>query len=524
MNSKSRNQLKTSGMSQLAMSMALPHEHKPARFPVVPVVPTATVSLMSDSTFPVNESSSRRAVLCRDPSYPLWIDQTVTSAGVFFEHLAGVEGWYSPTTSGEEVFTNLPVGTLYGAIGLGIPNIDGKDLTANTAVDALGVVGTADGYGVSLYIPVGSRFTVIFYDTPTAGVVQIDVDLVYYREGMWNHATVVCVQDGPGYVFQGQAGGTTPDMGSIPSGSIPCGFIKLVSARTRAGDLPIIGNPTLRWGWVPSGYFLEPTGSCTVLLPAFFPPEFQNSVIPYAKTRANATAALFTNVTAVLNKEGTILAARVKSATRDFCRFTANDINAVHPSYRYYGAMEKGLYTFTTPSVDDSILRDAYDKINSNSQISSAFRPLFQTDRVGVYNALIFTDIAATATTLAVSLYTHLEFEVVSSLFTPGVSTATLEMLHAAEIALVKFGHFHENPLHWALLAAAARKALGYVAPMVMQAAAPYVQKAGNALVARATSYLTDRARAMKQTPPGAAPQKGTRGVPKRKARVVKRK
>lgn len=72
----------TAGLNALAMSMVLPHENKPVRFPVVPAALTATIDLMSDRTYPVADAATRRAFLCRDAAYPLWVERTVSNAAV----------------------------------------------------------------------------------------------------------------------------------------------------------------------------------------------------------------------------------------------------------------------------------------------------------------------------------------------------------------------------------------------------------------------------------------------------------
>lgn len=519
MNTQSRNRL--SGVSPIAMSMALPHENRPVRLPVTPVVHTATVSLMSDNTFVVPDTSATRAVLTRDPCYPLWMEQKCTGFSVYWEAAESVE---IPGEAGENVFTYSPDDVLRG-LTPGAPiisEIAGVAVTGSTALDAAGVVGVDDTGKQCLYVPLGSTLELLFtaIDGELFAASKVRVEIEVFRTGEWLRQALTLVVSGSSMLFLGTAGATTATTGTS-DGDVPCGFIRLKSAWLKVGGgLPV--ESVFKWGWSVAGRLDSPSSDAkTLLLPAFFPPEFQNSVIPYTRTRANATAALFTNVTAVLSKEGTILASRLKSASVDFCRFSAVDINAVHPKFRYYGPLEKGLYTFTTPSANDQVLRDCFGEITSNSWIDVARRPLFHVDQVGIYNAIIFSDLGSDShgTNLATSVYTHLEFEVVSALFTPGVSTATLETLHAAEVALVNFGHFHENPIHWAAIAAAAKKAISMVAPMVAPVAQYYGQKLLDKGVAFLRGTQKNEVRVARQMPQALAPR--TPRTTRRPARKV---
>ncbi len=295
------------------------------------------------------------------------------------------------------------------------------------------------------------------------------------------------------YQFVGVAGSSSVGTGAIMEGYIPVGFCYLTELRTG----PTVAPPgpvtaTCFMGWSTSGSgsgsYTTPTGPVTVFVPFAMPPEFNNSTLPYGRTRLNSSAALFTNVTAALSKEGTVLAARLKPAVVDPWQFSVSHLNAVHPSLRYFGPLEKGLYTFTTPSGNVDDFSDCWMTLQSSSTYNSAAKPLFQWEDIGLYNAVVLSDLgsSSTGTHMAVSCYSHLEFETTSSLFAPGVSTMTLETLHAAEVALLSFGHFHENPLHWAALRSAALGALKIVGPMV----APYVQQAGTALLNRGVALL----------------------------------
>jgi hypothetical protein len=383
-------------------------------------------------------------------------------------------------------------------------------------------IGNAPGTQ-AFYIPPYSVFTAVITTGAAGGGSGIEIELVSQVGGEEFTATVLMAPTATGFAYSSIAGQLVA--ASQGEGIVPFGFTYVKQVRTTGTAPTAAATPTLTIGWASGGYPIpaSPTGTLTLFAPQFFPPEFANSTIPYGRTRLNSSAALFTNVTAALSKEGTILAARLKPSLVDMWTFTTTHVNSVHPRLRYFGPMEKGLYTFTTPSGNLSAFTDGWTTMTSNSPVVTTTRPIFDYKDYGLYNAFIFNDLgsAAVGTQLAVSCYAHIEFETTSSLFQTGVSTMTLESLHAAEVALLSFGHFHENPLHWAAIRAAATAALKIVAPMV----APYIKRAGERLVDKGVAYLTgrkaagDRKMTQEQAPKVAKP----RPKPRAKKVIVKR-
>jgi len=406
------------------------------------------------------------------------------------------------------------------------PTADGVSLSVQQVANYF-VLGKVDNE-VTVYIPPnGYCYLGVLTSNDQTGKTLI-ADVKYFYFGEWKTSTLAMAGTTQGFMYSGKSGVTGPDIGQLFDGFTPIGFARITGLRVGPADITTAATtPVLRFGWATGPFTLGATasGSVNVMFPVFTPPEFGNSIVPYLRTRSNATAALFTNVTAVLSKEGTILAARLKATQVPFYNFTSDDVNAVHPRQRYFGPLEKGLYTFTTPDQPNGSFYDSVYPIPTAGVSSGPYvvnRPLFQPDALGVYNAIILTDLGSSTegTMLATSLYTHLEFECVSSLFSPGVSTYTLEQLHAAEVALLSFGHFHENPLHWAALKSAAMSALRIVGPMV----APIIQKAGVSLVNKGVSYLKGKPsgdRRMTQSPPGQTTRAHAPVVKKKKAKVT---
>lgn len=515
MNNRSRNQLYNANLSKLAMAMALPHENKPTRFPLVPVVPTAMVDTMANATFDVSRTERTKAALCRDPVFPLWGDRMCSGFGVFMRANTNLS---VASTGHLPILSKLGWDLLTAKASVAFPGqakIDFTTVTADQIVDQMAVLGQHSG-DIAIYVPKGAALVFqVYMLTATVMTGSLAATLSFYQRGEWVDTTVTLtpftetIVATPsnlvynGFKFAVATGTTSPINGVVLDGSganvyegsqFPGGFYKISALRTYL-PTTILTNPVIEFGWTPSytlaASLLDPDISSPIpcFSPWFSPPEFKVSVIPYRRTRANATAALFTNVSKVLNMEGTITAARLNPASVDMWNFDNDNLSAVHPSFRYFGPMEKGLYTFTTPTGEEQLSDRTITFKNAGSRHGTEF-PLFGMD-TGVYNAIVFND-ADTGTTsaMATSQYVHLEFETVSSLFSPGVSNATLETLHAAEVALVQFGHFHENPLHWGAIATAAKKALAVVAPMV----APYIQQAGTYALNKGVSYLTGKA------------------------------
>lgn len=467
------------------MSFVLPHEHKPQRLPVVPATLTALLDVMSDGTIPVPDAKTRRAFLCRDPCYPLWIERSLTNASGFLTANGTTNNWTIPNQA--NVPMNIPVWENMGSDGSG-PLVDGVVSTPAEMVDYTVIADADEGATFAIFISPGTTFSIRVFTGAGTGGSGLFFDIAYQVGGETFISTCLAAPVSSDYRFSGVAGTTTTGYGSLVEGVVPYGFCWIKSIRTSGTAPPTAVGPTLSMGWCTGTTIGAPSGTANVFVPFSMPPEFNNSTLPYGRTRLNASAALFTNVTAALSKEGTILASRLKPSVVDPWSFTVSNLNSVHPSLRYFGPLEKGLYTFTTPSGNLDGFTDNWTTMPSISTFNGTSRPLFNFKDIGIYNAIIFSDLgsASTGTQLAVSCYAHLEFETTSSLFTPGVSMVPLEVLHAAEVALLRFGHFHENPIHMATIAAAAKKALAIVGPMV----APYAQAAFQKVASAGVQYL----------------------------------
>jgi len=204
-------------------------------------------------------------------------------------------------------------------------------------------------------------------------------------------------------------------------------------------------------GWVTTSgtpNYLVPAGNINALVPLLTaPPQLSASKIPWLDTRSTALALLATNTTKAINKEGTVNCARVSLNTdRYSCPAFAPsvaDITNTHPSLRYFGAMEKGAYSFVPPSQE---LQEFKDCIYS---FQSGQAPAFDLDNLENANVLIFSDPDSnTISNLALTLDQHVEFRTTTTIFDVAVCSTSMPEFHQASVAVSKITPFTENWIH----------------------------------------------------------------------------
>jgi hypothetical protein len=248
-----------------------------------------------------------------------------------------------------------------------------------------------------------------------------------------------------------------------------------------------------------------------VLFPITKPVEAATTIIPWKSVRTTAVGALFSNVTAVLNKEGTVKAARLNSELINPLYSGGYDaaIDRVYPKDRYFGPMENGLYTFTLPDSGSEQYRDVLEHTQNAIfpvWTGRAMNPaVFDLDKLNYFNMIVFTDIGTSDTTLAITADRHIEFRSTSVLFPLGFSTCQLETYHASQMALVQLGVFFENPAHLGLIGAAVAQAVravaSYAYPVVRQVGQAALMAAGDKMLSMANKKLgqMNQARLVKQ-------------------------
>lgn len=508
-------------LDKLALSIVLPGDYEPTRFPTLPVSLTSVVSFRTTGINFALGAATRRLALFRDAAYPFWGDRACASLAAYATYTGAVND------VGDSMSNNV-ITRVDGVVGV-TPTIDSVATTADQVCDLMPIARI--GRSHAFYVPPGSYFCAEATLTTTAvdPPLTAEIQMTYYVNMEPRNTTVQMVPVSAGsfsFRFVGIANSATASTGSVVTGHFcPVGFVT-VECVSFSTLLSVGANDvyTLKVGWVTGGDFTTPASSKTFFLPLRVPAEFATSDIPYTQARTNASALLMTNVTSILNKEGTVQGARLLGNTIDPWYTSEAILSAVHQKYRYYGPLEKGLYTFTTPSNHGTEFFDHSGLIANNGALHTTRRPIFNPENLASYNAIMAVDVVTGNTVLACSVWNHMEFITSSSLFEQETSRHQLQALHTAETAILHLGMFHENPTHFAAIGSMAMKALRFVAPMAL----PYVEAGARKLVDMGMKKLEKMARPAPAPPPPAKkaspPPRKPGGRPVRKTVAIKRR
>lgn len=439
----------------IAKSIALPGKTSPVRFPSYPALERTALMGFNASLGAKINTSNTHYMLSRQAALPLWGD-------------------YQAVGGADQALT-WGVSYVLTAFGPGNP---GSALPAiySEVTDQIGAWHQSTNYGVSnptRNVPGGdwpTTFPVIGVDAGTT-----EIPWVYAPKGSklifstnaqnFKYDAVIQLET---WVSPGQ---TLPIAlsGVISSGAInqAAGGQILVArnswyrvkgvAYTDLSGAILQTSPTVSLGCVLSDLSPAFTTNATTgvwsvssandtawyFLPLTVSPEFSNSVLPWLSTRLNAVAALFTNTTKVLNKEGTVLWGRTNPVLYDPFNVTYSTLQGLHPAEKAFMDLEHGCYAYNPPSTD---LANFYTyALNINSLgINAQWLPLYRLDNPAFTAQAYFTDPDG-GTNLAINLDYHTEFRTSSTLFQIGVSSMPLETLHMAQVALLKAGFFFSN-------------------------------------------------------------------------------
>jgi hypothetical protein len=501
-------------MDKLAKTIAVPRDYRAERIPTFPALErTGVLSFTDTNTVTVPSESSLAALVCRDPAYPVWVTSRPSpSSYSFYSVLTGTgDDFVAPANS----HTPIPLGAL--------SNFYTNSGSSFTALD----------YSMPV---IKYRENEYFYNTTGFGGIQftfnsapgsVTVTLAFETLNSVNNLSVivytlasVVVVNGAGLIF------------TLPTDCMAFRMTSLSMVCTSATVCTCSAYGVTTQTTSIAVPLSVPTGTAaSVLFPLSKPVEAVSTTVPWKAVRSTAVGALFSNVTAVLNKEGTVKAARLSTEVLCPLSYLSYDtaINKVYPKDRYFGAMENGLYTFTLPDLGSEIYRDTLN-MGSLSVIPTWVAVpsppgTFDLDKLSYANIISFTDIGTADTTLAVTVDRHIEFRSSSVLFPLGYSAIQLEAYHAAQMALVQLGVFFENPLHLGLIGAAVAQAVrtvaSYAYPVVRQVGQAALAAAGDKLLNMANKKLgqMSQAKMVKQPPP-----KQRQLVPRKKIKVQKKK
>lgn len=490
---------KVSGTSALAQVMAVPNLHKPVRLPTFPALErTAVLSFTDTSALGVPGGKSSPAVLVKDPAYPLWTQQ------VFPAIAESMWGSYERT----QAPTTIPV---LGARPLTVPfppapRNCGAFLTTSTPVPLVRHLG-------NIYWCLGGETTTgeLAY-RPAVEVELVDADEVVSMTVFWEFLSA----DGEVRVeeefFSGAASYLHPTAVSslgVSDFAVRPTSILLRTKLDNAVSLIRAGLTTTSASGTLSEYELVSPNARPVAVSRLYPytrtPEEYQSVC-WENTRATAVACLFKNVTSVMNKEGTVQAARVPKRTFPLLRPLGWNFGSVHPRDRYFGALENGFYAYTLSDASSEVFRDCADQSVGTGPLPATF---FDFGLIEYGTVISFEDLdVGSASTLAVTLDRHIEFRTTSRLFPTDFSKLRLEEYHSSQMALADMGTMFENPTHLAAIArmamTAAKAAWPMVRPMVISAASNLAGK----VLKKADALAGDMRQASLTKPRGARPQR----------------
>jgi len=405
-------------------------------------------------------SNPIKVMTTRQAGYPLWSDQTWTGTSYYAT-------WnLMPNRAAPTVVANTEL-ALVPSIALAYWRC-GNTGTGTTDFLGVNTAGVSPNYpflGVDqetgpmpyVYVPQGFQATwLVTCGLPVSATLATNV---YVTEEFWNYPGGSSVATGSRSVLWantltgGIASSTYKD--TTKGSWLRPATITLVDAAAGAITL---SNPQLHLLVSAGTLVYTPSTSTrgdvaivpvatTALTPLGGPAEFANSTLPWYSTRCTAAAALFTNVTQVLNKGGTVLAGRVSPQVKSPWQVDTNYISSLHPAEKAFLPLETGHYTYCPPSTD---LVQFWD-YTLDTTLGSAAAPVYRLDNDSLVNIAFFTSPGSTET-MAVTLDWHIEFRTTSALFQVGLSALTMESLHQAQLALSQIGFFFPNNSHKSLI------------------------------------------------------------------------
>lgn len=531
----------TAHLEGLAKTIAVPNLNRPHRLPTFPNLErTAVLSFTDTLTQATPSGGSLYGCLTRDPAYPLWLsfDFSQTPSSMYRQ------GIFTNPSAPDGI--SMPLGEMVDV-----------DLSINDEVYRNGLFGTFGSFigaipyfkrGGDAFIPFGGRCGSVT-DPKFTFALELLTDNV--NNSISGYLQIQCLTGNLEVVDKRLTLGTFSP-GSTSGGSpapVYSHWYHYVDIGDYIGvrvvDLKLVGTASSKLKTVAYGVTtsystlpaydrqfpltvpMKPAGALVRLMPTGVPPEWNTSPLIWQSTRATATAVLLTNVTSVMEKEGTISAARlpVGNATSGTSAFHPGDwtgFAAVHPKDRYFGAMEKGLYTYSLPDANSEVFHDCMLAADSSASTDTQF-PVANLDAFAFVNCFVFSDADATRrSALAITVDRHIEFRTTSRLFPTDFSKEGLETYHGAQMALNRMGVFMENPVHLATIAEMASQAVRALWPIVR----PYAIPAAQAVATTAVNWAKGKiAGSMTQSSLAKPPEaQQSRKQRQRKVRVQRRK
>jgi len=457
---KSGNPLRS--IPALAQSIALPHEHAPARYPSFPALErTAIMSFNQPNNYnaPITTTyPTTKGILQRSAVYPLWLDQFYGTNPVIYQSTFPVDDMksFAPTTT-----SPLELGVGNNMLSNSIGNFAGDTNTpiiansTGTPNFLSAIVGVDSGCGSQpfTYCPGWACFTVTGGAAFAANTGLNFIIEVWSSPGVCNTYTLsdlTAITGAISATYWGSSMTATNLANSwVRIKSVVFSGIQTIPAKTRVHIITgaCASATTFTASTANRGTFTGVTDTLNRLLPYTAPTEFYNSNLPWRSTRVTSVGLCLTNTSAVLNKQGSVLAGRITPTAANIFNVSYAQIQAVHPSEKALLPLEEGMYTYCPPTTDMGYFYDY-----TTDGVFTTPIPQFRLDNDAMANVFFLNDPNTVPPSFAINIDWHLEFRTTSSLFDLGVSTITLEQYHQALIVLMTHGYFFNNLDHIKLI------------------------------------------------------------------------
>lgn len=461
---------RTNGQSELVQTIAVPRFHKPQRIPSFPALERTSVLGFTD-TFTLNTEAvpgqETRLAIIRDPVFPLWRwvdygDEASIYRVMEVNMIAQPSIGLTFTPVWQDTLLTYPIAS-WPAPAAPLYVYEGKEYLPSLNTHVAIQYRFAANPGPSAVSCTGTYLS-NFFDIETF---EFDgVPTIGTSGGKW-YASLVGILPTDGVGFKIDVINYTATNGVL------CEAVYVGSTTSPNGDVYPCTAPT---------FYKQ----VRAMLPATTATEYASAPIVWQSTRANSVAVLLSNVSAVMQKEGTVNAARAPSES-GINMFSSDSwstqFTRVHPKERYFGPLEKGLYSFTLP---DSV-SELYHEYDNIGYLIPVFKHYLDGNRYA--HCVLMKDPDHVAA-MAVTVDRHIEFKSNSVLFPYGFATTPLESYHQAQMALANIGVFYENPTHLATIAALAKQAAMKYGPRLLQAALPYAVKGANKILSAVNNKL----------------------------------
>lgn len=428
----------TAGLSELAQLQAVPITHRPLRLPTYPQIErTSILSLSGTSGVTINTSTSSLGVVVRQPAAPVWYTNTTSITGVrLFRYTLPAGAPALPQTVGSELYL-VP---LYDSI---VPSVSTTIVGSTPNFQGIALDPTESPW---VWVPAAMQmyFMIETSATLAGGSWQLTYDYIQgFAFDVPSHGQLL-LTTGSSFALGVQTFGG----GWWRASSICC---------LQAPSTPGMTITGICMGYQSGGTTTTPIASTAPFLDAltYPPPEFTKAPFLYEDSRINALGVLFQNATSVMYKEGTVEAFLTNSDVAVLSNNWAfgSAYSDIAPRSRYYGLLERGIYTFSLPDAPSSLFQDC------TYTTTTGLIPAVRLGGSANLNIIRFNDLAGSGSNLGVEFCFHLEFRNTTMLWPVGFSAVQLEHWHQAQVALQKMGCFFENPTHLAAIATLARQA-----------------------------------------------------------------